>query len=139
MVKVSSPSKVIWGNSSYSMHWSWFTLRLQRMVRVWPSTEKKAFPSGSLRTMSEKMRPLMTHSPSSSTVAGRRHSFWSVRSEQRSSTPLSSANSWTPSSTGMEERIGRALTTDRTPSFKMVESTQNLIVLTSLLGKNSTV
>ncbi len=121
MVKVSSPSKVISGNSSYSMHWSWFTFRPQRMVKVWPSTEKKALPSGSLRTMSEKMRPRTTHSPASSTMADSRHSFWSVRSEQRSITPSSPATIWTPSSTGMEERTGRALMTESTPSFNMSE------------------
>ena len=102
------------------------------MVNVRPSMEKKALSSGSLRTMSEKMRPRMTHSPSSSTVAGRRYSFWSVRSEQRSKTLAASAMIWMPSNTGMVERTGNALLTDRMPSFKTFESTQNLIYMTSL-------
>ena len=117
------------------MHWSWFTLRPHRMVRVWPSREKKAFPSGSFLTMSEKMRPFMTHSPLSSTMAGSRHSFCSVRSEHLRSRPFSLATSWTPSSTGMVERTGRALETDRTPSFKILEFTLNLIFSTSLFNR----
>ena len=66
-------------------------LRPQRRVRVFPSREANTFSLGSFRAISQKIFPLTTHSPGSSTAAGTTHSFWSIRSEHFILTPFASA------------------------------------------------